>query len=316
MICARTLACTALPFPSASTVYETGSKSIRKRGGPMGASDESFSWREAEKDLSGGIDTTVPVSARIWNYWMGGKDYYEVDEQAGRQYADMYPGIMDQARACRLFIARTVSYLVREAGVCQFLDIGTGLPNGNNTHEVAQRIAPECRVVYVDNDPLVMAHAQGLLTGTLPGTVDYIDADLNRPADILRIAREKLDFTRPVAVMLIGILGHIGDPEEDEDDRYARSIVEQIKAALPTGGYLALRDTTNTVPAQNEAIRVYNQTGATPFRLRSVEQIVRFFDGLDVVEPGVVPVQEWRPDTRSAELPRDIPSWGGVAVKR
>lgn len=282
----------------------------------MGTSDESFSWREAEKDLLGGIDITVPVSARIWNYWMGGKDYYEVDEQAGQQYASMYPGVAEQARAGRLFITRTVSYLVREAGVRQFLDIGTGLPNGDNTHEVAQRIVPECRVVYVDNDPLVMAHAQGLLTGMLPGTVDYINADLNRPAEILRIAREKLDFERPVAVMLMGILGHIGNPEDDEDDLYARSIVEQIKAALRPGGYLALRDTTNTVPAQNEAIRVYNQTGATPFRLRSVEQIVRFFDGLDVVEPGVVPVQEWRPDAQSAELPRDIPSWGGVAVKR
>jgi hypothetical protein len=282
----------------------------------VGTSDESFSWREAEKDLLGGIDTTVPVSARIWNYWMGGKDYYDVDEQAGKQFADMYPGVIDLALAGRLFITRAVSYLVRDAGVRQFLDIGTGLPNGNNTHEVAQRIVPECRVVYVDNDPLVMAHAQGLLTGMLPGTVDYIDADLNEPTDILRVARGKLDFERPVAVMLMGILGHIGNPQDDEDDRFARSVVEQLKAALPSGGYLAIRETDNTRSAPNEGMRVYNETGAVPYHLRSVEQIRRFFDGFDVVEPGVVPVQEWRPDAQSAELPRDINTWGGVAVKR
>jgi hypothetical protein len=281
----------------------------------MGVSDESFSWREAEKDLSGGIDTTVPVSARIWNYWMGGKDYYEIDEEAGTQFSDIYPGILDMTRAGRLFIDRAVSYLVREAGVRQFLDIGTGLPNGNNTHEVAQRVVPECRVVYVDNDPLVMAHAQGLLTGMLPGTVDYIDADLNRPADILRLAQEKLDFTRPVAIMLMGILGHIGNPAE-RDDQFARSAVEQLKAALPSGGYLAIREGANTAADYSEAIRVYNETGAVPYRLRSVEQIVRFFDGLEVVEPGVVPVQEWRPDAQSAELPHGIPARGGVAVKR
>jgi hypothetical protein len=281
----------------------------------VGTSDESFSWREAEKDLLGGIDTTVPVSARIWNYWMGGKDYYEVDEQAGRQFADLYPGIVDLALAGRLFIDRVVSYLVRDAGVRQFLDIGTGLPNGNNTHEVAQRIVPECRVVYVDNDPLVMAHAQGLLTGTLPGTVDYIDGDLNRPADILRIAREKLDFTCPVAIMLMSILGHIGNPAEN-DDGFAQSVVEQLKAALPVGGYIAIYDAANTVPAYNEAIRVYNETGAVPYNLRRVEQIARLFDGFELLEPGVVPIQEWRPDDRSAALPQDIPAWGGVAVKR
>lgn len=277
--------------------------------------DESFAWDEAEKDLMGEIDTTVPVSARVWNYLMGGKDYYEVDQEAGDQFLAVYPGIADMARASRLFISRIVTYLARDIGVRQFLDIGTGLPSKDNTHEVAQRVAADCRVVYVDNDPLVLTHARALLTGTLPGTTDYIAADLNEPADIMRIAREKLDFSRPIAIMLMGILGHIGNPEEN-NDQFARSIVEQLKEALPAGGYIAIYEATNTVPAHNDAIRFYNESGAVPYFLRSVEQIVRFFDGLEVLEPGIVPIQEWLPDKQSAELPKDINAWGGVAVKR
>ena len=280
----------------------------------MGPDDQSSEWDEAAKDLMGEIDTTVPVSARIWNYWMGGKDYYEVDQEAGDQFLAIYPGIADMARASRLFISRVVSYLARDIGIRQFLDIGTGLPSNDNTHEVAQRIAQDCRVVYVDNDPLVLTHARALLTGKR-GTTDYVDADLNRPADIIRIAREKLDFSQPVAVMLMGILGHIGNPEEN-DDRFARSVVGQLKQALPTRGYLALYEATDTVPAHNEAIRLYNETGAVPYHLRTEEQVVRFFDGLEAVEPGIVPIQHWRPDEQSARLPNDINAWGGVAVKR
>src|SRR5487761_994370 len=149
------------------------------------------------------IDTTVPVSARIWNYWLGGKDYYPVDKEAGDQFAQLYPGIFDEARASRYFIARVVRYLAGEAGIRQFLDIGTGLPTHENTHEVAQRTAPGARVVYVDNDPLVMTHARALLTGVTRGTTDYIDGDLNDPGKIIAAAREKLDFTRPIAVMLM-----------------------------------------------------------------------------------------------------------------
>lgn len=278
------------------------------------SSDDQFAWDEAERDLMGEIDTTVPVSARIWNYWMGGKDYYEVDQEAGNQFLSLYPGIADMARASRLFISRVVSYLARDMGIRQFLDIGTGLPSNDNTHEVAQRIAPDCRVVYVDNDPLVLTHARALLTGKR-GTTDYIDADLNRPADVLRIAREKLDFSRPVAVMLMGVLGHIGNPQEG-NDQFAKSVVDQLKQALPTGGYLALYEATDTMPAHNEAIRIYNETGAAPYYLRSTNQIASFFEGLDAVEPGVVPIQQWRGDEKSAHLPADINAWGGVAVKR
>ena len=281
----------------------------------MNLDDPSSSGYEAREGALGGLDITVPVSARIWNYWMGGKDYYQVDKQAGDEFAALYPGIRDMARASRLFLGRVVSYLAGQVGIRQFLDIGTGLPSNENTHEVAQRAALGSRVVYVDNDPLVMTHARALLTGVTPETTDYIDGDLNDPGKIIAAAREKLDFTQPVAVMLMGILGHIGDPDAD-GDQLAASVVNHLKAALPAGGYLVIRDATNTVQAHVEALRVYEQTGAVPYHLRSPEQIVRFFDGLDAVEPGIVPVQQWRPDQRSSQFPADINMWGGVAVKR
>src|ERR1700691_325701 len=157
------------------------------------------------EDALGGLDISVPVSARIWNYWMGGKDYYQVDKQAGDEFAALYPGIRDMARVSRLFLGRAVTYLAGDVGVRQFLDIGTGLPSNENTHEVAQRIAPASRIVYVDNDPLVMTHARALLTGTTQDATGYIDGALNDPEKIISIAREKLDFSRPVAIMLMGI---------------------------------------------------------------------------------------------------------------
>jgi hypothetical protein len=280
----------------------------------VGSDDQSFAWNEAEKDLMGGIDTTVPVSARIWNYWMGGKDYYAVDQEAGDQFVALYPGIRAMARASRLFIARAVTYLAADAGIRQFLDIGTGLPSNENTHQVAQRVAPDSRVVYVDNDPLVLAHARALLTGTRPESTDYIDADLNDPGDVLAIARGKLDFTQPIAIMLMGILGHIGNPH-DNDDEHAWSIVERLKDALPSGGYLAIYEATDTVPEHNEAIRIYNESGAEPYYLRAPRQIIRLFEGLEPIDPGIVPIQDWRPDEDSASLPAGINAWGGVARK-
>jgi hypothetical protein len=267
-----------------------------------------------EAGASGGLDVTVPVSARIWNYWMGGKDYFQVDKRAGDEFAALYPGIRDMARASRLFLIRVVSYLAGEAGVRQFLDIGTGLPTNENTHEVAQRIAPGARVVYVDNDPQVMAHARALLTGITPDTTAFIDGDVNDPEQIIAAARAKLDFTRPVAVMLMGVLGHIGDPAE-RDDEHALSVVSRLKAALPAGGYLVLRDATDTVEAHVRALRTYEETGAVPYRLRTPVQVARFFEGLDAVAPGIVGVQQWRPDQQSARLPEDINMWGGAAVR-
>jgi hypothetical protein len=267
----------------------------------------------ADDDLLAKIDTTVPVSARIWNYWMGGKDYYPVDKEAGDQYAAAYPGVFDLARSSRYFIARAVRFLAGEAGIRQFLDIGTGLPSNDNTHEIAQRVAPESCVVYVDSDPMVLTHARALLTSTPPSTTDYIEADLNDPDSILEVARQKLDFTRPVAIMLMGILGHIGNPGED-DDRFAVSVVQRLKAALPSGGYLAINEAIDTDQAQNEALDYYNQTGAIPYRVRRPEQVVQFFDGFELVDPGVVPIQEWRPDP-SPFPPPSVPALGGVARK-
>ena len=260
------------------------------------------------------IDTSVPVSARIWNYWLGGKDYYPVDKEAGDQFAQLYPGVFRLARESRYFIARVVRYLAEEAGIRQFLDIGTGLPSHDSTHEIAQQVAPDSRVVYVDNDPLVLAHARALLTSAAAGGTDYIDADLNQPDALLRVAREKLDFDRPVAIMLMGILGHIGDPEVDED-RGVQSIVDTLKAALPAGGYLAIYDTTDSDPGQNDALHKYNESGAHPYRVRTRERIARYFDGLQLVEPGVVPITRWRPDHDPFNPPQDIANVGGVARK-
>ncbi len=255
------------------------------------------------------IDTTVPHSARIWNYWLGGKDNYAVDRAAGGQYAEVFPGIVDVARTSRAFLTRAVRYLAGEAGIRQFLDIGTGLPTLDNTHEVAQRVAPESRIVYVDNDPLVLAHARALLTSTREGACDYIDADLRDPAAILDAAAGQLDFTRPIALMLMGIMGHFTDEE-------AYPIVSRLLDGLPSGSYFALNDGVDLNEAFNQAQRGYNQSGAVPYHLRSPEQIARFFEGLELVEPGVVPVPRWRPDPDEAGTPAEDLAYGGVGRKR
>jgi hypothetical protein len=279
----------------------------------MNSGDTGFPWGEAEDALAAKVDTSVPVSARIWNYWIGGKDFYPVDQAAGDEYARVYPGIFTMARSCRYFIGRAVRFLAGEAGIRQFLDIGTGLPSNDNTHEIAQRVAPDSRVVYVDNDPLVLVHARALLTSSPPSTTDYISADLNDPARILEIARQKLDFSRPVAIMLMDILGHIGNPAEDDDD-FARTVVQILKDALPPGGHLALCEADDTDPAQNIALDYYNQTGAIPYRARRADQIARFFDGLELAEPGLVPIHQWRPDhSPFNDVP--VPAFGGVARK-
>jgi hypothetical protein len=161
-------------------------------------------------------------------------------------------GVFDLARSCRSYLVRAVRYTAGELGVRQFLDIGSGLPSNDPTHEVAQRVAPESRVVYVDHDPLVLAQAQALLTSNPRGGTDYIEADLYQPGALIDIARTKLDFGQPVAIMLMGVMGHIGNP--DENDEVARSIVARLKDALPSGGYFVMYEGINTDPAQNEAL--------------------------------------------------------------
>jgi O-methyltransferase involved in polyketide biosynthesis len=255
------------------------------------------------------IDTQVPHSARIWNYWLGGKDYYPVDQEAGEAFCEIYPDIVEVARAVRYFLARAVRHLAGEAGIRQFLDVGTGLPTADNTHEVAQRVAPETRIVYVDNDPLVLVHARALLTSRPEGACAYVDADVRDPDRVLDAAAATLDFNQPIALMMLGILGHVADDEE------ARSIVRHLVGALPSGSYLTLSDGANTSKAREEAHQRYARTGAVPYRLRSPEQITAFFDGLELLEPGLAPVSQWRPDPSPFGPPRHVDTFGGVGRK-
>ncbi|MGF0175630.1 SAM-dependent methyltransferase [Streptomyces sp. Marseille-Q5077] len=255
------------------------------------------------------IDTSVPHSARIWNYWLGGKDNYPVDEEAGDAYTAVFPGIVTIARSSRAFLRRNISYLVSEAGIRQFLDIGTGLPTAQNTHEVAQHLAPETRIVYVDNDPMVLAHARALLYSTQEGATAYIDANVTDPDRILAVASETLDFGRPTALILSNILGHVADYDQ------ARSIVTRLMSALPSGSFLSINDGSRGIdPIFEQAQDAYNDSGAVPYNLRTVDEITTFFDGLDLIAPGVVSVTQWRPEPGlpTAEV---VAEHGGLARK-
>jgi len=258
------------------------------------------------------LDTTVSHSARIWNYWLGGKDNYAVDREAGDKVAAMLPSIVAQARADRAFLGRTIRYLAGEEGVRQFLDIGTGLPTADNTHQVAQRVAPESRIVYADNDPMVLTHARALLTSTPEGACDYVEGDLREPDKILAQAARTLDFTKPVGLMLLGILHHIPDTDQ------ARSIVRHLVSALAPGSYVTINHSTSAVhgAAMEEAVAHWNQVGTPSMTLRTPEQITRFFDGLDLLPPGVVSCSRWRPDlTLAGSQPAEVDEFCGVARK-
>jgi hypothetical protein len=257
-----------------------------------------------------GFDTGVPHSARVWNYWLGGKDNYPIDRQVGDQVRELYPEIVDVARHSRAFLGRAVRYLAGEEGVTQFLDIGTGLPTVDNTHEVAQRVDPACRIVYVDNDPLVLVHARALLASTPEGECDYIDADVRDPGDILERAARTLDFDRPIALMMLGILGNI------EDDDEAQAIRDRLVGALPGGSYLVLEDGTAAVnpDAAAEAERTRAEAG-DPYKLRTPEQLATYFDGLELLEPGVVSVSRWRPEATPWGEPPMVTAFCGVARK-
>jgi len=254
------------------------------------------------------IDFSVPHSARIWNYWLGGKDNFQVDRDAGDEFLLTYPGQRDKARACRHFLARAVRHLVVECGVRQFLDVGTGLPTANNTHEVAQALAPEARIVYVDNDPLVLTHARALLTSSPEGATSYIDADLHDPDTILAEAGAILDFERPVALLMLGVLGHMHDYRE------ARAIVRRLLGTLPSGSYFLGCDGTINA-AYLEAIERYKDSGGIPYHARSPEDIAGFYGGLELVDPGVVPIHLWRPDPHHVGVPREVDEMGGIGRK-
>ncbi|MFF4905346.1 SAM-dependent methyltransferase [Streptomyces sp. NPDC001260] len=251
-----------------------------------------------------------PHSARVWNFLLGGKDNYAADRQAGEAILRMFPDIAMLARLQRRFLVRAVSHLTAEAGVRQFLDVGTGLPTADNTHEVAQRIAPDSRIVYVDNDPLVLVHAQALLTSAPEGACDYLEADVRDPERILQEAARTLDFDRPIALTMLGILGQL----PDSDDPHA--LVRRYLDALPSGSYLALADGTDTDEALNRAIAVYNANSTGSYHLRPPERIAAYFDGLDVVEPGIVPISEWHPEPVDVgEPPSGVDTVCGIGRK-
>lgn len=255
------------------------------------------------------IDTSVPHSARFWNVWLGGKDNYEADRQIAEQIAESWPGLVDVARAGRQFLHRAIHHLAGEVGIRQFLDVGTGLPTAGNTHEVAQRIAPASRIVYVDNDPLVLVHARALLTSTPEGATAYVEADLYDPDTILREAARTLDFSQPVALILMGIIGHVADYDE------ARSLIRRLLDGLPSGSHLVHYDGTATSPEMIEAQNAYNASGAVPYYVRSPEQFVGYFEGLELLEPGVVRVTQWRPDAGDTGSPSEVDGYGGVGRK-
>jgi hypothetical protein len=257
------------------------------------------------------LDTSVPHSARVWNYWLGGKDNFAADRALGDQIKQLFPDIISIARESRRFLTRAVRYLAEDVGIRQFLDVGTGLPTADNTHEVAQRINSRSRIVYIDNDPLVLVHARALLTGSPEGVTDYLNADVHDPDSILRGAAKILDFAEPVALMMLGILGNVVDYDE------ARSILGRLMSALPPGSYLVVNDGTNVVnrEARDAATRVSIEAG-TPYIARHPDEIAGFFHGLELVEPGVVSSSRWRPDLEAdAPAPAEVDVFCGVARK-
>jgi S-adenosyl methyltransferase len=257
------------------------------------------------------IDTTVAHSARIWNYWLGGKDNYPVDREVGDQIRQLHPDIGEYARADRAFLARAVRYLAAEAGIRQFLDIGTGLPTANNTHQIAQSVAPASRIVYVDNDPLVLVHARALLTSDPQGATAYIDADLHDPGTILAEAAETLDLTQPVALTLLGVVNFISDDDQ------AYSIVRRLVDAVPSGSYLVVSHTITspTTAAMDAAVAFWNEHGTPKLTQRTPEKVARLFDGLEVLEPGVVSCSRWRPEATPFGEPAEVALYGGVGRK-
>jgi S-adenosyl methyltransferase len=257
------------------------------------------------------IDTTISHSARIWNFWLGGKDHYPVDQQVGEEILAFVPELVRSARADRYFLARAVRYLSGQESVRQFLDIGTGLPTVDNTHDIAQRMAPESRIVYVDNDPLVLVHARALLTSTPEGVTNYIDADVHEPETILREASRTLDFSQPIAIMMLGIVNFIMDTSE------AQAIINRLVDGVPSGSFLVISHPTTEVDAEPmiEAVRYWNEQGSAPMTLRTRDEMLRFFDRVDLLDPGVVSCPRWRPDVMDIDEPVDVTHFAGVGRK-
>jgi S-adenosyl methyltransferase len=272
-------------------------------------------WRQAatpEQMLSAArtIDPAVAHIARIQDYWLGGKDHFEADRVAGDEAVAQLPDMVASVRNTRAFLGRTIRYLAEQTGIRQFLDIGTGMPTASNTHEVAQLIAPESRIAYVDNDPMVLAHARALLTSSPSGRCAYVDADIRHPEKILKATAEVLDFSEPVAVVLMAVLQFV----PDEDDPH--EIVRRLMASVPAGSYLVISHPASDLQAAamaGMATRL-NQLMAQRVTPRSREKVTALFDGLELIEPGVIRCPQWHP-VRPEDAEGKSTMWGGVARK-
>jgi trans-aconitate methyltransferase len=256
------------------------------------------------------IDISVAHQARVYDYWLGGKDNFAADREAGEKAVRTNPEVVAISRANRAFLGRAVRYLAAEAGIRQFLDIGTGIPSAGNTHEVAQGVAPESRIVYVDNDPIVLAHARALLTSAPEGRTAYLDADARDLDTILGGAAGTLDFSQPVAIMMLLILQVIEDP-------YA--VTCRLLDAVPAGSYLAISIPASDIQPEAQAAAAHRLTEDLPgvtITLRSHAEVARFFAGLELLKPGVVPVNCWRPGPGGPDPARDLPCYAAVGRKR
>jgi S-adenosyl methyltransferase len=260
-------------------------------------------------DLRAAIDTSVPHIARVYNYWLGGKDNYAVDRELAEKFLTADPAAIAGVRSNRAFLGRAVRFLAAQAGIRQFLDVGTGIPTADNTHEVAQHYAPESRIVYVDNDPIVLVHARALLTSDPAGATAYIDADARDTATVLAEAAATLDFSAPIAVMLVGLLHCIPDADDPA------GLVSRLMSAVPSGSYLTISHPASDIHAEEMAkgSAMMNRSLANPVTFRPRPAVERLFDGFELVEPGLVSTTQWRPHLGADTTP--MPGWAGVARK-
>ncbi|MGH3167216.1 MAG: SAM-dependent methyltransferase [Trebonia sp.] len=273
--------------------------------------DPSRSLVPDDEDRPADVDISVAHPARVYDFWLGGKDHFAADREAGEQALEAYPDLVIAVRANRAFLGRTVRYLAGESGIRQFLDIGTGIPAANNTHEVAQSVAADSRIVYADNDQMVLAHARALLRGKPEGATAYLEADLRDVRKILDSAARVLDFGQPVAVMLAAVLQYI----PDDDDPYR--IVSELLAAVPEGSHLVISHPASDINTEQvaESMQRYNERAVGQATPRAHADVARFFAGLELLSPGLVPIPDWRPDAPAAGV-ASIAMWGGVGRKR
>jgi hypothetical protein len=261
------------------------------------------------RDKPAEIDTRVANPARVYDFWLGGKDNFAADRELGRAAIAANPEILAEVHANRAFLGRAVRHLAAKAGIRQFLDIGTGMPTADNTHEVAQQVDPECRVVYVDNDPVVLTHARALLTSTPDGTTSFLETDVRDVDALLEQAKQALDFTQPIAIMLLMILHMVLGADDPH------RIVGRLVEAVPSGSYLAISHPASDVSARLMADMADQLSRPGPAMIaRTHAEVSRFFTGLELLEPGVVALADWRPGPRDVR-PAVAPGWCGVARK-